>query len=258
MEYLLNKYSDDFYKMAESAALLSGQLTPRKDSLSDYASLDKNGNLIGGHAKDLTTAYNNNEISQADYIDGLKETRDGIYGELEALIDLDKQMMHYYEDTLSAASEELDDYTDHMEHLTGVFDHYVNLMEILGKQKDYDAMGNFLSGKADTLRDRLDVAQEYYEVMLGQRAVVEQELNAAIARGDEAAIELHKKEWDAIVDATDEAQEEVLSLTEEWAEAMKAVIENNMAEIGDTLEKALTKGLGFEKLMDDFDKLNER
>jgi hypothetical protein len=39
---------------------------------------------------------------------------------------------------------------------------------------------------------------------------------------------------------------------------MKAVIENNMAEIGDTLEKALTKGLGFEKLMDDFDKLNER
>jgi hypothetical protein len=121
------------------------------------------------------------------------------------LIDLDKEMMHYYEDTLSAASEELAEYTDHMEHLTGVFDHYVNLMEILGKQKDYNAMGNFLSGKADTLRDRLDVAQEYYEVMLSQRATVEQELNAAIARGDEAAIELHKKEWDAIVDATDEA-----------------------------------------------------
>ena len=50
----------------------------------------------------------------------------------------------------------------------------------------------------------------------------------------------------------------MLSLTEEWAEAMKAVIENNMAKISDTLEKSLTNGLGFDKLMDDFDKLNTR
>jgi hypothetical protein len=30
-------------------------------------------------------------------------------------------------------------------------------------------------------------------------------LNAAIARGDDAAIELYKEEWDAIVDAVDSA-----------------------------------------------------
>jgi hypothetical protein len=42
-------------------------------------------------------------------------------------------MLHYYEDTLSAATEELSDYTDHMEHLTGVFDHYLNLMNLLGR-----------------------------------------------------------------------------------------------------------------------------
>jgi hypothetical protein len=38
-------------------------------------------------------------------------------------------------------------------------------MEILGKQKDYDAIGNFLSGKADAIRDRLDVAKEYYNML---------------------------------------------------------------------------------------------
>jgi hypothetical protein len=39
---------------------------------------------------------------------------------------------------------------------------------------------------------------------------------------------------------------------------MKAVIENNMAKIAETLEKTLTNGLGFDALMDGFDKLNTR
>jgi F0F1-type ATP synthase membrane subunit b/b' len=167
-------------------------------------------------------------------------------------------MLHFYEDTLAAGAEELADYTDHMEHLTGVFDHYLNLMDILGKTKDYDAMGDFLGGRADTLRDRLDVAKEYYDVMLNQKADVEKELNDAIRSGDEESVKFWQEQWDAIVDATDEAQEQVLSLTEEWAEAMRATIDNNMARIKDTLEKTLTDGMGFDFLMEEFDRLNTR
>lgn len=39
---------------------------------------------------------------------------------------------------------------------------------------------------------------------------------------------------------------------------MKAVIENNMNQIADTLEKSLTDGIGFDRLMDNFEKLNTR
>jgi t-SNARE complex subunit (syntaxin) len=56
----------------------------------------------------------------------------------------------------------------------------------------------------------------------------------------------------------DAAQAEMLGLTEEWAEAMKAVIENNMNKIAETLEKTLTGGTTFDTLMDEFDKLNTR
>jgi hypothetical protein len=63
LDYLLDKYSDNFYKMAESAALLSDQLTPRKNSLSDYASLDKNGNLVGGQVSELVADYSSDRIS---------------------------------------------------------------------------------------------------------------------------------------------------------------------------------------------------
>ena len=247
LELTLKQYGDNFFKMAEAAAILG------KDKVSNATS---QLSTYKGHKGALDAAYAAGEISQADYMAGVKEVRDGIYAQLEALIDLDNQMMHYYEDTLSAASEELADYTDHMEHLTSVFDHYLGLMDLLGKKKDYDAIGNFLGGKAETLRDRLDVSKEYYNMLLEQKATAEQKLNAAIAAGDDAAAELYRNEWDAIVDAVDEAQEEMLSLTEEWAEAMKAVIENNMNQIADTLEKSLTGGFGFDRLMENFDMLN--
>jgi hypothetical protein len=208
----------------------------------------------------LTEQYKNKDISQADYIDGLKNSREAILDNLNSLVDLDKQMLHYYEDTLSAASEELADYTDHLEHMTSVFDHYLNLMDLLGKKKDYDAIGNFLGGKAETIRDRLDVAKEYYEMLKENSKADEYWANyqAALAAGDDDMAQWWKEQWDAEIDALDEAQAEMLGLTEEWAESMKAVIENNMAKIAETLEKTLTNGLGFDALMDGFDKLNTR
>ena len=248
LDYFLNKFSDDFYKMAESAVLMMDKIKPTSNLLSVYQE----------NVNKLNEKYQNGNISQEDYIEGLKNARDAIYEQLEALNELDKQMLHYYEDTLSAATDELADYTDHMEHLTSVFEHYQNLLSIIGKSKDYKAMGNFLQGQADTIKDRLSVAQSYYDVLLQQKDEIQAELEDAIASGDEAMIEMYQKEWDAIVDETDAAQEQVLSLTEEWAEAMKSVIQNNMEKIADTLEKTLTGGTTFDTLMDGFDKLNTR
>ena len=248
LDYFLNKFSDDFYKMAESAVLMMNKIEPTSNILEDYKE----------NVNKLDKAYQNGDISQEKYIEGLKNTRDAIYEQLEALNELDKQMLHYYEDTLSAATDELADHTDHMEHLTSVFEHYQNLLGIIGKSKDYEAMGNFLQGQADTIKDRLSVAQSYYDVLLQQKDEIQAELQAAIASGDKAKIEMYQKEWDAIVDETDAAQEQVLSLTEEWAEAMKSVIQNNMEKIADTLEKTLTGGTTFDTLMDGFDKLNTR
>ena len=248
LDYFLNKFSDDFYKMAESAVLMMDKIEPTSNLLSVYQE----------NVNKLNEKYQNGNISQEDYIEGLKNARDAIYEQLEALNELDKQMLHYYEDTLSAATDELADHTDHMEHLTSVFEHYQNLLSIIGKSKDYEAMGNFLQGQADTIKDRLSVAQSYYDVLLQQKDEIQAELQAAIKSGDEAKIEMYQKEWDAIVDETDAAQEQVLSLTEEWAETMKSVIQNNMEKIADTLEKTLTGGTTFDTLMDGFDKLNTR
>lgn len=248
LEYFLNKYSDNFYKMAETAVFMMDQGDANESKLG----------VLRDNKNDLDEAYNAGEISQADYIDGLKNVRDGVYESLEALIEMDKQMLHFFEDTLAAGQEELEDFTDHMEHLTSVFDHYLSLMDLLGKTKDYDGMGDFLEGKAQTIRDRLDVSQANYEILLRQEKEAEEAYKAALVSGSDEEIELLKENWDAAVDAVDEAEEQMLSLTEEWVEAMKAVIDNNMAKISESLEKNLTNGMGFDYLMDQFDMLNTR
>jgi hypothetical protein len=55
-------------------------------------------------------------------------------------------MLNYYSDTLAAVSEEIDKYSAKMEHQTSVLEHYSNMMDILGKSKDHDAMGTILQG----------------------------------------------------------------------------------------------------------------
>ena len=74
--------------------------------------------------------------------------------------------MEYYGNTLDAAMEELDKYTNHMEHLTGVIDHYMSLMELMGKSEDYEAMGSFLEARATTTKNELDVAKSNYDMLL--------------------------------------------------------------------------------------------
>jgi hypothetical protein len=49
------------------------------------------------------------------------------------LDDLIEKMQDYYGNVLSMAIEEISIYTDQMEHLNSVLDHYSNIQELIGK-----------------------------------------------------------------------------------------------------------------------------
>ena len=167
-------------------------------------------------------------------------------------------MKEYYGNTLDEADEELEDHTDHLEHLSKVFDHYVNLMDIFGKSKDYKAMDNFLQGRADIIKADLDTIETYYDGLIKEKDEVEKLLVDAAARGDEEAKELYEIMLNDISDKIDETQDQMLEMTEEWAEAMKKVFENTFNKLSDELEKALTDGMGFDPMLNDFDLLNQQ
>ena len=243
IDYYLSKLEDDFYSMAEAAALMVG--ADGSSQLNEYLS---NLEEYGKAMDDLHKAYADGEITEAAYQEGLKEIRSNIRDNLSSLLELDKAMMEYYGETLAMAQEELAKYTDRMQQQTEVLQHYGNMMEILGKQLDYNSMGVILQGQVDTIENEMNVAEAAYNMYKQQAEEKRALYEEAMENNDLAAAELYKKEWEAAQEAADEAQSEMLSKTEEWAEAMHAVVENKLAGLAKSLEEALTGGTSFDQI----------
>lgn len=242
IEYQLGKLEDDFYSMAEAIALMvgSGTATLGGDGTQLGEYID-NLNHYKNTMEELERAYAAGEITEAKYVEGMKEVRSGMLENLQSIQELDDAMMNYYEETLAAGQEELDKYTSKMEHQTAVLEHYMSIMEILGKSQDYESLGVILEAQAKSIGNEAKVAKENYK-MLQAQADAKKAAYEAASTPEEA--ELLKKEWEAAQVAANEAQDEMLAKTAEWAEAMTAVAQNKLKGLGQALEDALTAGFG--------------
>ena len=238
IEYYLDKYADDFYKMAESAALIGGQKSIAESNIAAQEA----------YMAELDAAKANGEISDADYAAARDEVIASIREELSTLQDLDKEMQDYYGNTLAMAQEELGKHTNKMSQLSTVLDHYSSMLSIVGKETDYATMGVVLQGIADNLSNQVAVAEKEYEWYSGEAEKKRKLYEAAIKAGNQAAADVYKKEWDAAQEAANQAQDNMLSQTEAWADAMKSVIQNKLSDFAKTLEQQLTGGTSFDEM----------
>ena len=247
LEYYLSKVEDDVYKMAEAVAIMVGSLGDLEGGgggqLSEYLG---NLDIYNTKLEELNTKLAAGEITEAAYEEGLEEIRVGLLENLEALNELDKAMLEYYSDTLSLVMEEMDKYTEKMEHQTSILEHYANMMEILGKSQDYEALGTILEGQVKTIENELAVAEAEFEMYAAEAETKRQLYEDAVASGNVEAAEVYKREWEAAESAAMEAQSEMLEKTEAWAEAMRAVVENQLSSLAKTLEQSLTGGTSFD------------
>lgn len=227
LEYYFDKLSDNIYKAAEALGYLQGQFDPVINQLGTYE------NFYG----QLNNAYFNGEISQENYIEGLQDVYDNTLDNLNALQDLDKEMLEYYGNTIDLANDELSKYTDHIEHLTSVLDHYRSIITLLGKDKDYDKVLSVLNGTAQTKKNNFDASKQWYESLKRERDAAA----AALASStDEAEREVLQKNYDAILAAFDEAEEDMLSKAEEYGEALKEILTTKMEQAADEMNKQLS------------------
>ena len=264
IEYYLSKIEDDFYQMFEAAALMIGDASSlEQGQIKHYLSeIDSQQKYVEDLDKAHTTIdpkTGETEINDAQYMEGLRQAKTDTIASLQALQDLDKTMMHYYGDTLAAASEELSKYTTLMEHQTSVLDHYKNIMDILGQGKDYKKMGVILDAQAKTIGNEAKVAKENYNMLKEQAEARKAEYDQAVEQGlAQSEIDAYKQRWLDAENAANEAQENMLSKTEAWAEAMKAVVENKLNDLDQTLENALTADFGgsFDLMNSAFERAN--
>ena len=247
IDHYLSKIEDDFYSAEEAARLLVGTLEELSRGQFGGKMQQYMDNLAYAEQKqaELEELYKNKQISEEQYQEGLSNIRDMYYENMAALQELDKQMMEYYSNTLAQAQEELSKYTSQMEHQTAVLEHFQSLITLMGKQNDYKMIGKVLEGQVETTKNSAEVSRQWYEARRAAADDLAAEYADAVERGaSPEELEMIKQKWQDAEVAANEAQEQMLADAEAWAEALKAVLENKLADLGQTLENALTGEFG--------------
>ena len=238
LDYYFGKMEGDIQKSVEAFGILKEKLSLTAEGLADYED----------HLSDLEESYANGDISQADYIDGLQNCYDNLYDNLEALSELDEQMMAYYGDTYDLALEKIEKYTSQMESLNGVLEHYKKILSLIGKENDFETMGVILEGQVEIAEDAYSSSKAIFETAKQQKEEAYQELMNA---KDDAERELLQQNYDKAVEEFNNAQEQMLSDAETYAQAIKDVLVNSMEQAAQEMEKAMTGVYGsFEQLQE--------
>ena len=245
IEYYTNQIADDFYKMAESAALFSKKMPILKDSLATY----KDG------FNELEQAYKDGEISEGDFISGAENMKQGIMDTANSLMELDKQMTNFYGDTVNKSQEELGKFTDQMKHYSSVLEHYQKMLGLLGQEANYEKIGKVLDGQLKVAKNTLDIEKKNYEMLKQQQDEIKSKLDAAPVGSKQR--EQIEKEYLAITKAANEAKENVLSTTEAIGELAQQILDNDLAASKKVLESVLTGGSNIDSMLEDMDRLNK-
>ena len=99
----------------------------------------------------------------------------------------------------------------------------------------------------------MKVSEDYYAMLKREQDAAKKALASATGEKEKELLEANLR---AITEAVIEAEEEMLSKTEEWAEATKELMENTMAKAARDMEMAFTDGLTFDFLSDSMDRLS--
>jgi hypothetical protein len=131
-----------------------------------------------------------------------------------------------------------------MEQHVEVLEHYSNIMDIIGKSTDYEAMGVILEGQAKAAENMVEVSKANYEMLEAQRQARKTEHEAAIGNATDEELAVLKQKWLDAETAANDAQDRMMEDIETWAESLKAVLENKLAGFAQALENVLTGDFG--------------
>ena len=243
LDYYLNKYEDDFYKMAESMAFTGDSFPLLTNNLATYKD----------EINKLTDAYNKGEISQDAFIEGMKDVNSGLLDNMNSLIDLDREMLEYYENTLDEAEDRLGDFTDQLEHQMSILEHYENVLSLIHKENDYQMVGAILEGQFKVAQEQLSAQERWVESLRSQKADIEEDLANAVGEDEQKALQ---EQLELVTQRLNKADEAVNDLRESVLELAEAILDNDLAEAAKNFSEALSPDSQYSDLQDYLDTID--
>jgi len=93
--------------------------------ITEASAYQENLKALNNEKNELDALYAAGILNDADYASGLSEINSQILEQLEDLSKLEETMKSYYGDTLKLAEEEMQKYTDKIDHAHDVMENYI-------------------------------------------------------------------------------------------------------------------------------------
>ena len=254
------------------------ELAGVNEQLSEYTQLTAVGGKIGAITKaiflqveaytELEKEYQNCEISQAQYVEGMQQSYDTTLDLLSQLQDLKNEMKDYYGDVISNASEELSKFNTQLDHQASVISHLQTLADLANKQKDFDlyenfSLANMAINQAQAAEDRAQYATFSRELELAKdkRDQVKEQIESLNKNSKDFTSEYSNTVKQEIADAEKRleqikksgSKEEIANAQEilnSLKEGQKAVEQLNSDKLGEVLKTQLDY---YEKMVESAD-----
>ena len=232
IKYNIEDIADEQNQIAELGALYAAS----------FESIEDSNELINSKFDEAAKSLASGEINQAQFLQIIETLQADLQANLDNAKQLKEQMLNYYEEAFNTGSEAIEKYTDRIEHLMSVTEHYQNMLGILGKETDYAYLDSILTAQSQIATNQRNIAQQNYETARNNADKLKAQL--ALAPDDETL----KANWEAAEKIANEKQQEYLDATEAWAEAYAAILDNTLNKAAQTLENMFTGGGSFDQL----------
>lgn len=208
------------------------------------------GNLYQQYQNYLNGDYENG-INQDQYVEGLKSLQEELYALGDTIVEIDEYVFTAYRNALEDGKERLERYTKIIDNAADSLDHMNNLLDLIGQQYRYDKKNVILSGAKDVAQSNLEAKTSIYEMAKAQWEDVK---SAWDSMTDEQR-EHYKDTYDTALDYYTEASSDWYDAQEEFAEAAKALAENQLAEAAQAAQAALLgEGVSWDAISDQLDR----
>lgn len=248
LEHEINALGDDAFKSAEVLSKIFST-----EGNSKWSTTVQDLKTYMDSYNELNKLYEEGQISEEGYFDGLETTKDGILAQLDAIIDIKGTMEDYYSNTLSKLKEKYDELRSSMAQCTEVLEHFKTILELSGRSTDYASIDAILQGEAQAAEDSLAVSAANYKKDQELYEARKKEYEKALASGGEESIKIAKNQMDAAEAAMNESYNEWLTDTENYMNAIKAIITNSIEATSSEVENLFTDGMGWDYLQQKMD-----
>ena len=226
LQFFVDRYDDDANKQAEVLENLIAQGTE----------LAKNTEILKQKQQELEAAYAAGKITQADYAEGLKATKEELLENAQALLELEQKIKDFYKNALEKINEEFSKHVDHITAATEAMQSYINILGLMGKGQNVVEKQLFYSQAAEFAQQEAIAKKSHLDLLLAQKEEFE-------ALGENMT-DVQKQWYEDLLTAIDEATSEYLSSVEAALQALEEKYLNSVAVISEKLEKELSGSYG--------------